>query len=136
MWFLFRRLDIYASVQALAGGLLCALFVGGFALPRFNALLGYGELCRTAQEVAAEQSDFAGYYVWKVHRPENMDVYLGVPVTEISADEALAGRAGGGVLLLPARKLRHDESMQHYVDTLDCRSVGGHLVCPVPVLRR
>lgn len=135
LWFLFRRRDdVYASVQALAGGLLCALFVGGFALPRFNALLGYGELCRTAQEVAAEQSDFAGYYVWKVHRPENMDVYLGVPVTEISADETLAGRAAGGVLLLSARKLRHDESMQRYIDTLDARSVGDYLVCPVPAL--
>lgn len=132
LWILFRRRDIHASVRTLAAGLLCTLFVGGFALPRFNALLGYGELCRAAQAVAAEQPDFAGYYVWKVHRPENMDVYLGVPVTVISADEALAGRAAGGVLLLSARKLRHDEAMQRYVDTLGCRAVGDYLVCTVP----
>lgn len=133
LWLLFRRRDIHASVRALSAGLMCAVFVGGFALPRFNALLGYGEVCRTAQAVAVEQPDFAGYYVWKVHRPENMDVYLGVPVTVISADEVLAGRAAGGVLLLSARKLRHDETMQRFVVGLDCRAVGDCLVCPVPV---
>ncbi len=135
LWFLFRRRDIYRSVQALAGGLLCALFVGGFALPRFNGMLGYGKLCRVAMEVAAEQPDFTGYYVWKVRRPENMDVYLGEPITEISVDEAMAGQAAGGVLLLSERKLRHDETMQRFVAGLAfTRSVDGYLVCALPAV--
>lgn len=132
LWFLFRRRDMYRSVQALAGGVLCAIFVGGFALPRFNSMLGYGELCRTAKEVAAEQSDFAGYYVWKVRRPENMDVYLEQPITEISADEALAGQGAGGVLMVSERKLRHDKAMQRFVAGLDSHVVGGYLVCALP----
>ena len=104
-------------------------------MPRFNGMLGYGKLCRVAMEVAAEQPDFTGYYVWKVRRPENMDVYLGEPITEISVDEAMAGQAAGGVLLLSERKLRHDEAMQRFVAGLAfTRLVDGYLVCALPAV--
>ena len=86
-------------------------------------------------EVAAEQPDFTGYYVWKVRRPENMDVYLGEPITEISVDEALAGQGAVGVLMVSERKLRHDEAMQRFVAGLAfTRSVDGYLVCAMPAV--
>ena len=123
-----RRGDFpYESINILVAGLMAAVFVGGLALPRMNDEIGYASVCRAAEEVAAEKG-LSGYYVWRMHRPESMDVYLGEDVVEVETDEAVAGRCAAGVLILPERRLERDEAMRGLVAGREMRRVGGYMV--------
>ena len=117
----------YESINILAAGLLAAVFVGGFALPRMNDEIGYGNLCRAAEEVSAEKG-LSGYYVWRMHRPESMDVYFGEDVVQVDTDEVVAGRCDDGVLILPERRLERDDEMRRFVAGREVRRVGGYMV--------
>lgn len=127
MW---RAADLYDSISVLAGGLLAAVFVGGLALPRMNGEIGYGGLCREAERVAAD-GGLAGYYVWRMHRPESMDVYLGEDVAEVTAEDVAAGRCTGGVLMLPERRLERDSLMRTVVAGRPAHRAGGYLVVEI-----
>ena len=123
-----RRGDFpYESINILVAGLMAAVFVGGLALPRMNDEIGYASVCRAAGDVAAEKG-LSGYYVWRMHRPESMDVYLGEDVVEVETDEAVAGRCAAGVLILPERRLERDEAMRGLVAGREMRRVGGYMV--------
>ena len=123
-----RRGDFpYESINILVAGLMAAVFVGGLALPRMNDEIGYASVCRAAGDVAAEKG-LSGYYVWRMHRPESMDVYLGEDVVEVETDEAVAGRCAAGVLIRPARWLERDEAMRGLVAGREMRRVGGYMV--------
>ncbi len=122
-----RRTGLTRPIRTLAAGTFCALFVGGFALPRLNEQIGYGPLCRTARSVAAADGT-THYYVWRMHRPEAMDVYLGCDVEAVTTEEVLAGRCADGVLLLPERRLDDDPALGAALAGYECRAVGPHVV--------
>ncbi len=122
------RHTLQPAIRALSAGLLTALFVGGFALPQINAELGYGDLCRKALEVAERSGSTSGFYVWRIHRPESMDVYLGCDVVRVTPEEVLNGNCTTGVLMLPARRLRQEPHLAEFISTRQCYTVGSHLV--------
>ena len=124
--FRFRR-TLRPAINSLAAGLLAAIFVGGFALPKINARLGYGELCRRALEMADEVG-VDRFYAWRMSRPENMDVYLGCDVQKITSAELLDGGCRDGVVLLPISRLGKDADMLEFVSGLERDSVGGYLI--------
>lgn len=129
LWLARRKPTLHGAIDTLAGGLLLALFVGGFALPRLNDRIGYGPLCRTAQTAAMQlpSGTACEYFVWRMHRPESMDVYLGRDVTEVTAEEILAGRCAGGILMLPARKLHDAPELERFLAGRESHPVGEHL---------
>ena len=132
IWLLWRHARLNPAINTLAIGLLVALFFGGFSLPKLNAEIGYGPLCHTAQAIA-ETSEADGYYVWKIRRPENMDVYLGEDIVEVSTEEIIAGRCNGGLLMLPARHLAKDESLAALFADYTYTSVGGYRIFDLAV---
>ena len=118
-----RRLD--TAIRTIACGLFAAVFVGGWALPKINGEIGYGELCRTSMQVAA-QRNLSGYCVCGVSRPEGMDVYLGEDVRIVSWEEIAAGELHGTVLMLPVRSLGE---LEKNVPTAEvCDIVGRYAV--------
>ena len=118
-----RRLD--TAIRTIACGLFAAVFVGGWALPKINGEIGYGELCRTSMQVAA-QRNLSGYCVCGVSRPEGMDVYLGEDVRIVSWEEIAAGELHGTVLMLPVRSLGE---LEKNVPTAEvCDVVGRYAV--------
>ena len=118
-----RRDTLNPAIETLAAGLFAAIFVGGFALPAINCEIGYGDLCRKAAEVSAAEGR-PNYYVWRVHRPENMDVYLHADVTDVTTEDVLAGKCADGVLMLPAGKLDSDSRMSEFVANKPSHNVG------------
>jgi hypothetical protein len=124
--FRFRR-TLRPAINSLAVGLLAALFVGGFALPKINARLGYGELCRRAVEVA-EAEGVGRFYVWGIPRSENMDVYLGQDVQKISSAELLEGEIGDGVVLLSLKRLDKERELRSFVAGRERDTVGRYLI--------
>lgn len=94
-----QEMRISGAIRALGIGLLCAVFTGGWAMPRLNEETGYGPLCETATEVARQQgvSDFR---TWRIKRAENMDVYLHHPVQILPAEETPVPDAAHPVVLM------------------------------------
>ena len=127
IWLLCRDRRLNAAIDTLAGGLLVALFFGGFALPTLNSEIGYGNLCRQAQAVA-ETGDAEGYYVWKIRRPENMDVYLGEDIVEVTTEDIVAGRCNGGILMLSTRHLERDATLSATLAEHKQNAVGGYAI--------
>lgn len=107
LWTLCRRKQVGKAVRGMAVGLFCAVFVGGWALPKVNAWIGYGELCHRALEMAEEHGGVDDFCVWKIRRPEAMDVYLHRPVEVVEEPARLlqSGRRGV-VLMFPADRLQ------------------------------
>ena len=122
-----RRDTLNPAIETLAAGLFAAIFVGGFALPAINCEIGYGDLCRKAAEVSAAEGR-PNYYVWRVHRPENMDVYLHADVTDVTTEDVLAGKCADGVLILPAGKLAGDDALSDYTSGKPAHTVGRYMV--------
>lgn len=95
---MYGRNRLRAAIRVLAVAVLGALFFGGLAMPQLNPYMGYGSLCRETARLRPPH-----VYVWGLHRPENMDAYLGQPVDIISSPETITAP---GVLLLPTDSLR------------------------------
>ena len=72
----------YQAVNGLAIGLLCGLFVMGFAIPQFNKHIGFRELCEKAEQIAGDQH-ICQYYYYNIRSGENMDVYLQQKIRKI-----------------------------------------------------
>lgn len=104
-YILYRRKQWGRTIRLLAVGLFCAVFAGGWGLPRINPGIGYGDVCRKAREVAAENG-LTEYRVWNLPRAENMDVYLGTTVRKVTREEVVSGRLKGTVLLFPVEEMQ------------------------------
>ena len=131
LWLLWRNKQLWQGVNMLAASLLAALFVGGMALPKLNPELGYGPLCQQALHVTQENSAMQ-FYTWGIRRPENMDVYLGRDIEQVSVEDIVGGRCNGGVLMLSKRHFAAEPMLQG-LDTLDVTDVGGYCCLYIPV---
>ncbi|NMB37664.1 MAG: glycosyl transferase [Bacteroidales bacterium] len=85
-----------------AAGFLTIFFIAGLIIPRFNYRIGFRDAAREALEVAQANSITRfGYY--DLRSAENMDVYLGTGLEEISKDEFNAPRSllspGEGIII-------------------------------------
>ena len=103
LYILYIPKNINRAVRILVSGFFCAVFAGGWALPKINSEIGYGELCRTALKIT-ENRPLSGYCVWKISRPENMDVYLHQDVQIFTQEEILSGKLHDTVLLFPVKE--------------------------------
>lgn len=126
-----KRPTLHEPIGVLAAGLILASCVGGFALPKLNAEFGYGDLCREAKRIA-QTNRTPTFYMWKMRRPESMDVYLGEDIVEVTEEELLSGRCSDGVLLLPIRKLSDNADMRKFIAEMRSHEVGRHLIVEIP----
>ena len=73
--FLFKR-NLNSSLLTMCIGILLFIFTVSFSVPKYNYLIGLGELCNKAMERASSHNN-SNFYHCKVFRGANMDVYLG-----------------------------------------------------------
>lgn len=110
-------------------GLLLALFAAGWGIPSINDIIGYRALCTKALEIS-EKSNNSDIYVWRISRPENMDVFLHRDIIEIPKDSVeRTSSINKGLLLMPAAKY-HKLSIPNVSDTTH---VGKYVIvniCP------
>lgn len=102
-----RRKDIHKAVAVMAGGILLAVFTGGWNLRDLRAYIGYGALCGQARKVAVAigTDDFR---TWQINRAENMDVYLGHDVVVVPKD-SIPGTVPGHASILMTKKKYADK---------------------------
>ena len=125
-----KRSTLHEPIGVLAAGLILASCIGSFTLPKLNAYLGYGDLCREAKHIA-QTNRTATFYTWKMHRPDSMDVYLGEDIVEVTEEELLSGRCSDGVLMLPIRKLSDNADMQKFIAGMRSHEIGQYLLVEI-----
>ena len=111
-------------VNAVSVSLLVALFLVSFQLPQINDYIGYGNLCKLVPESGQ-------VFTLKVHRPENMDVYLGRDVYNLGddIDSFLLLAPKEGTLILPVKAFGESEALGEYLEDLDLEYCGQYAVC-------
>lgn len=79
---------VHKAIAAISCGLLGLVFVGSFAIPKLNYLIGFGEMVRAAEQTAsANQTDKYVYY--KFYTAPNMDIYIQKEIECVSTVESL-----------------------------------------------
>lgn len=79
LWFLFRRRQWNLPVFMMGASLLLMIYAASGVLVKANPYLGYKEVCQDVPEGTEVVTLF-------VHRPENMDVYLGRQIVDYAKD--------------------------------------------------
>lgn len=101
LWSLYAQKDTSVEyvIRHLSIGMLLAVFVGGWAMPRINRKMSYGKICTKALEAAAEYktNDFR---TWNLPRTESMDVYLDASVRVIPLDSMPVSGNGKRYILI------------------------------------
>lgn len=105
LYALYRQKQVDCAINRMAAGLFLAVFIGGWSVPKVNDQMGYAGLCREAVQLASE-GQTADYCVWKISRPENMDVYLGKEIRKVTWEEVTSGELHKAVLMLPLKELK------------------------------
>ncbi len=121
-----KREDRVVSAVRITGiGMLASIFMIGWALPKVNPYLGYGQLCSEAMELSRE-SGIIDFRTWHVSRSESMDVYLHHEVTVITDQEPPSPEGDAPFLLMTKT-----DYLEHYRG-LETRTVGPYavVVCP------
>lgn len=118
-------------VGAVSVSLLVALFLVSFKMPAINDYVGYGNLCKLVP-------DSGQVYTLKVHRPENMDVYLGRDVYNLGddIDSFLLLAPKEGTLILPMKAFGESEALGQYLENLDLEYCGPYAVCNLDPLNK
>lgn len=79
LWFLFRRRQWNLPVFMMGASLLLMIYAASGVLVKANPYMGYREVCQDVPEGTEVVTLF-------VHRPENMDVYLGRQIIDYEKD--------------------------------------------------
>ena len=126
LFVLYRQRKYMVSIRMLAFGMFLILFFSGMSLPSTNHYFGYGDLCRQASAVA-KKNHTNTYYTWHISRSENMDVYLGKRVYEVSDKQLMSGCCRGGVVMLSERYLKKDMQLSRFLSHYRCYYCDGYV---------
>lgn len=102
LWLLYgkqRNFVIEKAIKHLSLGLLLTVFFGGWAMPKLNHGIGYGQLCLNASKIA-ESCHTTDFRTWHMSRPKSIDVYLHHSVKVIPEDSLPTREVGHSYVLM------------------------------------
>lgn len=117
LWFLFRRRQWNLPVFMMGASLLLMIYAASGVLVKANPYMGYREVCQDVPEGTEVVTLF-------VHRPENMDVYLGRQIIDYEKDadaflrDASDSTAQGGktfTLVTTTERLDGNDALRDFV---------------------
>ncbi len=126
LFLLYRKQDLYKSIQTVAIGLGITIFVGGWSLPSINQELGYAAICQNAQDIAIPSAD-RKYYACGLSHPENMDVFLKKEVRELTSEEVISGTYTG-ILFLDRNEIEESASLQIFMTHKRIYDMGKYII--------
>lgn len=123
-----RKHFLHRGIISMASGILLCLFVLSFAIPRYNYLIGMGELCQKAQRISAAKG-VKNYYFAHITRADNLDVYLGVEPVELRIKDLYQPGdkiSKPAILFLSERIINRNDSLKQYVKNKKKHKVGKY----------
>ncbi|MGV8962555.1 MAG: ArnT family glycosyltransferase [Candidatus Saccharimonadaceae bacterium] len=127
IFFLYRKKKTYKAIYSMSGGILLSVFIIGFTMPQVNSQLGWRNLSEKAKELAIEKRT-NDYYVYKISRAENMDVYLKKDVHEVSKEEICDSLFKKKLLLLPVQVMEKDNDLHLIIMSKEYYKIGEYMV--------
>ena len=126
---LFRRKSWTEAASWLSASILLVVLSLTPLVPRLNDYIGYRNLAAVAKELK-EISGASGVATYGVHRPENMDVFLGEDVLILDGTESGEAVSGLSDMILIAGKpaLRDDQAAAETLSGMYNVQVGDYLV--------
>ncbi|WP_081619458.1 ArnT family glycosyltransferase [Butyricimonas synergistica] len=129
--FLLRK-KLYKAINYTSLGILCMLFTGAFALPKFNPSIGLSEMAEKAYEIC-EEEDIDHYYYYRFRSGENMDVYLHEDAIKISDENSLfkTYEQGDCMIFLKEKDVSRSENIINWLKNVHHEKIGTYyLVYP------
>jgi len=105
------------GIMTMSIGILLFIFTVSFSVPKYNYLIGLGDLCNKALERAGKHSN-PNFYYCKVFRGANMDVYLGEEVRKLDIKDLYAPASKietPAILFLGNKAVEQNDSLQLYL---------------------
>ncbi len=127
LFLLYRRNETYKAIYSMSFGLLLSIFVLGWAMPQLNSQLGWRNLCTKAMELSKEKHT-TDYYVYKISRAENMDVYLKKDVQKVTKEEIIDSLFENKLLLLPVKHVKNDNDIFSVIKNKEQYQIGSYMV--------
>lgn len=127
LYLLFRRKAVRQSIRMMTFSLLLTIFIAGLALPQLNPYMGWNKLCEEAVRIA-EEKGISEYYVYKISRPESMDVFLNKEVMVTSEEEIVNRTLSGKILLLPEKVVLTNSHIQTAISGRERYKTGPYLI--------
>lgn len=106
---------------AVCAAMFLAVFAAGISIEPLNEWTAYEKVCLAAREEGPQT-----YNTLMVHRPENMDVYLGCDITDYGwdVDKFVSGSHCGEILITDTARAAECAPLQEYLQGRQCRRVG------------
>lgn len=128
---LYKRARMVTAIRSMSLGILLSLFVAGWSMPRLNPYLGWGELCKTAKTLSDERR-IDTYWVYRISRAENMDVYLGKEIIKVEKEKILSSSAEKKLLLLRTKVIQGDAEIRGAIRDREQQRVGSYTIVLFP----
>lgn len=130
--FLLRK-KLYKAINYTAFGILCTLFIGAFALPKFNPSIGLSEIAEKAYEIC-EEENIDHYYYYRFRSGENMDVYLHEDAIKISDENDLFEiyEQGDCMIFLKAKDVARSEVISNWLKKVHHEKIGTYYLVHPP----
>ena len=115
-----------SGVIALGATLFLAVFAAGCTIEPLNEWTAYEKVCREASSA----TDCDTYNTLFVHRPENMDVYLGTDVTDFGEDVEtfLQSDHSGEALIIDWSKAGSQIELREFLESREGTQIGSFTV--------
>lgn len=127
LFLLFRKKTLRQSIRMMTFTLLLTIFIAGWALPCLNPHIGWNTLCKEAARIAQEKGT-SEYYVYKISRPESMDVFLKKEVIVVPEENILNGSLSGQLLLLPEKEALNSDRIKSVISEKEQYKTGPYLI--------
>ena len=127
LFILYKKNNTYRAIYAMSIGLLLSIFVLGFTMPQLNIQLGWRKLCAKAIELS-EERNITEYYVYKISRAENLDVYLKQDVKTVTKEEILDSNFKDKLIMLPIKHMENDTKIDSIIQTKEHYEIGKYMV--------
>lgn len=125
LYFLYRK-TIPSSINSLAAGILLALFIGSFSLPRLNAFIGLAEICKQARTIATEYH-INDFYFYKFRSGEYLDIYLKNDIRPIHPEDlGKLSRQQNFILFLRNKDLSRNRELRELLLDKTSYRVGNY----------
>ena len=124
---LYMKNNTYKAMHFMSIGLLLTIFIFGFAMPQLNNQMGWRNLCTKAMEIA-EEKHTTDFYVYKISRAENMDVYLKQDVKYVTKEEILENNLKDKLIMLPIKDIEKDTKIYSIIQIKEHYEIGKYMV--------
>lgn len=124
--YLFNHKPIHGIITT-GAGMLLAVFAFSFSIPKYNAIIGLGELCSHAKKTATEKA-IDNFYYCQMRKGDNLDVYLGVKLEKLRKKELfdLTRIKKPAILFLWDKALERNDSLKTFIKGKNIHQSGNY----------